>query len=72
MTHHRSQAEIFDESAGLRRNTVNGCFPNAPSGTPTTSGNPVNQAPAQFDHWRIRKALALSYAQLSTLRKPCR
>jgi hypothetical protein len=25
----------------------------------------------QFDYWRIRNVFALSYAQLSALRKPC-
>jgi hypothetical protein len=36
------------------------------------SGKLVGLALAQFDHRRIRKALAPSDAQLSTLRKACR
>jgi hypothetical protein len=38
---------------------------------PTASGGPDNHALAQFDYWRIRNVFALSYAQLSALRKPC-
>jgi hypothetical protein len=26
---------------------------------------------SQFDYWRIRNVFAVSYAQLSALRKPC-
>ena len=43
----------------------------AARGAPTRPGKPANQVLAQFDYWRIRNAFAVSYAQLSALRRRC-
>jgi hypothetical protein len=55
MTQHWPQAQIFDENAGLGRNTVNACLLSGQlEGAPTTSGKPVDHALAQFDYGRSR------------------
>jgi hypothetical protein len=45
----RPEAQIFDENARLRQNTVNGGFRTARSDRRKGRGKPGHHAPAQFD-----------------------
>jgi hypothetical protein len=68
---HWPQAQIFDENAGLGRNTVNACFPGRSRGR---RQRPANRSIVGRRHSTIGEAahvFAGSNAQLSALRKPC-
>jgi hypothetical protein len=46
---HRLSRQIFDESAGLAANIVNGGFPDSPIGAVEVLGKPSIAGPEQFD-----------------------
>jgi len=69
---HRLQAQIFDENTGLRRNTVNGCFPGGLNGPPDASGKPMQNLLGHSTNGESAPVLILACAQLSALRKPGR
>jgi hypothetical protein len=66
---HRLEAQIFDENAGLRQNTLNGGFPGGSNGPPKSSGQSHPKFPC--DHSTNGES-SPAYAHLSTLRKPGR
>jgi hypothetical protein len=71
MTQHCPQAQIFDENAGLGRNTVNACLLSG-----QLEGRRQRPANRSIMHWRnstmgeAADVFARSTAQLSALRKP--